>query len=219
MNPTQPAKLVYLLLENWDMTYSSEIYLQALFIPSEMTRSVYQIQPVSRNFDEALDRWALNQKTYKDQYGFQVPFGKFNPNLQVIKDRTSGVDQYLKQDQFASPRKRTQDALNRMSIGEEIKRQNFENEDRPSIDEKIFIFQKLVIYLHNEAKNKALQTKQEFLWQNYMQQLTELMMEEEIPEDEARTRDELDEIRSQNTVTSYKYSIASRSTRWETNSW
>jgi len=63
------------------MDYKGELYLQALFIPSEMTRSVFQIQPISRNFDEALDKWAIAQTSYKDQYGFNIPLGKYNPNL------------------------------------------------------------------------------------------------------------------------------------------
>jgi len=52
-----------------------------------------------------------------------------------------------------------------------------------------------------------------------MQQLTELMMEEEIPEDDAHNQEELNDIRTQNTIATQKYSIASRSTRWVANSW
>jgi hypothetical protein len=67
-----------------------------------MTRSVFQIQPVSRNFDEALDKWLLNQKEYKDQYGFNIPFGKYNPNLQILKDKLFG-ESYPEHEKFNSP--------------------------------------------------------------------------------------------------------------------
>ena len=40
-DPHQPAKHVYLLLETNDMKYNSELYLQALFIPEEVTRSAF----------------------------------------------------------------------------------------------------------------------------------------------------------------------------------
>lgn len=45
------------------------------------------------------------------------------------------------------------------------------------------------------------------------------MMEEELPEDDAHNQEELDDIWSQNTIATQKYSIASRSTRWVANSW
>jgi hypothetical protein len=59
-------------------------------------------------------------------------------------------------------------------------------------DERMFKFKRLQIYLHYEARNKAQAEKQNLLWSNYMQQLTEEMMENEIPEDEARNQFELE---------------------------
>jgi hypothetical protein len=42
------------------------------------------------------------------------------------------------------------------------------NPSRPSIEENMYIFQRLQIYLANEARNKAAQSKQEYHWEDYM---------------------------------------------------
>ena len=69
--------------------------MQALFVPSQLTCQSIGIPPVSRNFDEAYDSWVASLCSYRDQYGFRVPLGVYNPSLvrkQDIED-AEGVNE------------------------------------------------------------------------------------------------------------------------------
>lgn len=86
LNPHKPAQLVYLILEKENNDFLGELFVQILFIPSDQTRSIYQINPVPRTFETAFDRQTIGITDYKDQYGFVVPLGQYNPNLQKWRE-------------------------------------------------------------------------------------------------------------------------------------
>lgn len=81
LNPYRPAKEVYLLLDN-PPNFSSSLYLNVLFIPSENTLNRMRIEkPFSSEFNSAYNEWILTKDVFVDEYGFVVPLGKYHPNL------------------------------------------------------------------------------------------------------------------------------------------
>ena len=116
---------------------------------------------------------------------------------------------------FMSPIKRTQEAVQRLELGAAQRKLWKTNSQRPSVEERMFLFERLQIILNNEARNRAHEAKQEFYWQDYMASLQELIMEEEDEDDpDDRFGDGLSEAGTISTMRHSRSSISGRSSTW-----
>ena len=176
LDPYRPAKEVYLLLNN-PPNFSSSIYLNVLFIPSENTLNRLRIEkPFMNEFNSAYNEWILSKNVYVDEYGFVVPLGQYHPklvntdilNLHIEDDsedisRSSGASKKNRRSQ--TPEKRIKKAI----IGiPALWRYNLDLKDkenfRPEFEEVLYKFKQTQMYLNNEAKVKANEARQEYWW-------------------------------------------------------
>jgi hypothetical protein len=110
LDPSCPAKQIYLLLDNPTKNFRPEVYIQALFVPSDVTRTALNMRPVPRNFNQSFDSWVISHIDYKDQYGFPIPLGRYDPGLQLKKEMYS-QEESDDDDLNNSPEKRTREAI------------------------------------------------------------------------------------------------------------
>ena len=228
LDPYRPAKEVYLLLNN-PPNFSSSIYLNVLFIPSENTLNRLRIEkPFMNEFNSAYNEWILSKNVYVDEYGFVVPLGQYHPklvntdilNLHIEDDsedisRSSGASKKNRRSQ--TPEKRIKKAI----IGiPALWRYNLDLKDkenfRPEFEEVLYKFKQTQMYLNNEAKVKANEARQEYWWNEYIQMVTDNIHDVSMDQGENNDFDNSGEIKPRSSGN--MFSVANRAS-WNKESW
>ena len=93
-----------------------------------------------------------------------MPLGVYNPGLVRKHDieEAEGVNEERYDEEggmFMSPIKRTQEAVQRLELGAAQRKLWKTNSQRPSVEERMFLFERLQIILNNEARNRAHEAK------------------------------------------------------------